>query len=250
MSLLKVENLTKSYRTFNSLFSHLSHPVLQNVSFQLEKGESVGLIGENGSGKSTLARIISGIEKPDSGHVWLNGSDIYQRKNRRQQISVVFQDYFSSVNPTMTVLQAICEPLLEQKQAAAKSLEPLVVQFLQKVNLSTDCLHKYIYQLSGGQAQRVCLCRALINNPSLIILDEALSSLDIVTQVQLLDLLIELKNEFQLSYFFISHNIQMICYLCERVLFFKQGQIITQSDIENLAEIKSDYAQKLIRSVI
>ncbi|EIJ70414.1 ABC transporter ATP-binding protein [Pasteurella bettyae] len=248
--LLSVEHISKSYSSSFCLLKSANQQVLNDVSFHLDKGQSLGLVGESGSGKSTLARLICGIEKPDCGSIWLNEQSIFKPSNRLNSISLVFQDYQSSINPTMTVFQAISEPLRIQGNYTLSQLQQRVVEYLDKVNLSADLMSHYVYQLSGGQAQRVCICRALITHPSLIVLDEPVSSLDLVTQVQILDLLIRLKQDFNLSYFFITHNIQVLCYLCEQVLFFKQGQIVEQSAVQNLKNVTSDYAIKLLSSVI
>lgn len=245
--LLEVQNVSKRYA--EGWFKRPSQAVVNGVSFTLSQGESVGLVGESGSGKSTLARLICGIEPADLGQIWLKGKPITDRANRQRHLSVVFQDYLSAVNPTMTVWQAISEPL--QLQGVPKKFHrELVAEWLPKVRLSCDVLDRYLPQLSGGQAQRVNLCRALISQPSLIVLDEALSSLDLATQVQLLDLLQDLKAEFGLSYLFITHNLQTLCYLCDRALFFQQGEIVEQCDIAQLKNVQTDYARRLLQAVL
>ncbi|WP_299998536.1 ABC transporter ATP-binding protein [uncultured Cedecea sp.] len=246
--LLQVEGVCKTY-TQSKGWRRQKQTVLNNVSFNLAKGESLGLVGESGSGKSTLARIISGIEKPDSGSVLLNGKSLYQRQHRYQKLSIVFQDYTTSVNPTMTVFATISEPLSQHNYLPPLLMRDQVAGLLQKVGLSPDLMGRYPHELSGGQAQRVCIARALATHPALIILDEAVSSLDIPTQVQVLDLLEELKQEFDLSYFFITHNIQTLCYFCQRVLFFKQNAIVAQSTVKDLHSVKHPYAQALLNSV-
>lgn len=248
--LLSVNHVFKDYSYSAGFFQHMKKSVLHDVSFQLEHGEILGLVGESGSGKSTLARLICGIERPDKGEILLNNEPVYRRKSRQGNISVVFQDYFSSVNPTMTVLEAVCEPLLQQGNISLQKQHEYAAEFLAQTGLSPDCMFKHIHQLSGGEAQRVCICRALISNPALIVLDEAVSSLDVVTQVKLLDLLIKLKQDLNLSYFFITHNIQVLCYLCERVLFFHNGAIIEQCEVSQLPSVKHEYAKRLLNSVI
>lgn len=247
--LLHVEGIDKTY-TQSKGWGRQKQKVLNNVSFTLAKGESLGLVGESGSGKSTLARIISGIERPDSGTVLLNGKSLYHRQHRYQQLSIVFQDYTTSVNPTMTVFSMISEPLSQQNYVPPLLMREQVAGLLQKVGLSPDLMGRYPHELSGGQAQRVCIARALATHPALIILDEAVSSLDIPAQVQILDLLEKLKQEFDLSYFFITHNIQTLCYFCQRVLFFHQHSIVEQSSIMDLNAVKHPYAQKLLNSVV
>lgn len=247
--LLHVEGICKSY-TQSKGWRRQKQTVLNNVSFNLAKGESLGLVGESGSGKSTLARIISGIERPDSGTVLLNGRSLYHRQHRYQQLSIVFQDYTTSINPTMSVFSMIGEPLSQQNYLPPLLMREQVAGLLHKVGLSPDLMGRYPHELSGGQAQRVCIARALATHPALIILDEAVSSLDIPAQVQILDLLEQLKQEFDLSYFFITHNIQTLCYFCQRVLFFNQQTIVAESSVMDLSSIKHPYAQKILNATI
>lgn len=234
----------------NAICKRYARPILDNVSFTIEKGESVGLVGESGSGKSTLARIISGIEKPDQGDILLNGKTLYQREHRAKEISIVFQDYTTSVNPTMTVYAMISEPLLLQGYLPKALLKENVAGLLKKVGLSPDLMGRYLYELSGGQAQRVCIARALATHPSLIILDEAISSLDLPAQVQILDLLEKLQEEFGMSYFFITHDIQTLCYFCDRVLFFQQPKIVAACEIHELSKMTHPYVKQLLNAVI
>lgn len=247
--LLHVEDICKTY-TQSKGWRRQKQTVLDNVSFNLAKGESLGLVGESGSGKSTLARIICGIERPDSGTVLLNGKSLYHRQHRYQQLSIVFQDYTTSVNPSMTVFSMISEPLSQQDYLPPLLMREQVASLLKKVGLSPDLMRRYSHELSGGQAQRVCIARALATHPALIILDEAVSSLDIPAQVQILDLLEILKQDFELSYFFITHNIQTLCYFCQRVLFFNEQTIVAESTIENLRNLEHSYAKKLLSSVV
>ncbi|CAI1237431.1 ABC transporter ATP-binding protein [Serratia fonticola] len=247
--LLKVDRVSKAYPV-SSGWRQPRQTVLDNVSFTLDKGESVGLVGPSGSGKSTLARIISGIERPDSGTVLLNGRSLYRRQHRRQQLSIVFQDYTTSVNPTMNVFAVLKEPLSLHGYLTQDVLRDRAAGLLEKVGLSPDLLNRYLHKLSGGQAQRVCIARALATQPALIILDEAVSSLDVPTQVQILDLLETLKREFQLSYFFITHDIQILCYCCQRVLFFNQHTIAAECPTAELSTIGHPYARALLSAVI
>lgn len=241
--LLTVEKLSKSYQQYNRLFAPKQH-ILRDISFCLKEKENLGVVGESGSGKSTLARLLAGIEKPDSGKILLNNQPRLSGK-----ISIVFQDYRSSINPAMTVEQAITEPLPPKLFSASQQRE-LVAENLRKVGLSPDLMHLYPHQLSGGQAQRICISRALINQPKLIILDEAISSLDVPNQVQILDLLIQLQQNSKLSYLFITHDIQALCYLCQRAIFLQKGEIVAQSDISKLFQLKHAYARSLIQAIL
>jgi len=182
------------------------------------------LIGGSGSGKSTLARLICGIEQADQGTILLNGEPIAKSKIRRRHISVVFQDYLSSLNPYFPVWKAVTEPLTIVGKSS--DLREEAKRWLPKVGLSLDLLEALPHQLSGGQAQRVCLCRALISQPSLIILDEVLSNLDTINQMQILRLLKQLQAEFKMSFLFITHHLATLEYLCDRSLVLKEGSLV------------------------
>ena len=224
----------------------------------MEQGKCVGIIGESGSGKSTLGRIITGIEKADSGVVEFEGKNIHQKENRnmKNDISVVFQNYISSVNPRFSVAQIIAEPLIISSQVNRSKIDKNkideeVKKLIEIVGLSEEFLERFPHELSGGQLQRVCIARAIVTKPKFILLDEAVSSLDVSTQVEILDLLQKLKKEYNLSYIFITHDLLTITYICDSVIFFKDGKIEEKiDDIRNLKNIKKDYSKKLLEAVI
>ncbi|WP_167509599.1 ABC transporter ATP-binding protein [Actinobacillus vicugnae] len=222
--LLEVKDLCKFYPKSHRLFGREKTPILQQISFKLYAGESVGLIGGSGAGKSTLARLICGIEQADQGAIWLNGESVTKAKVRQRQISVVFQDYLSSLNPHFPVWKAITEPLVILGKR--ENLRAEAQKWLVRVGLASDLLDAYPAQLSGGQAQRVCLCRALITQPSLIILDEVLSNLDTINQLQILQLLKQLQMESKISFLFITHHLAALEYLCDRTLVLKSGKLV------------------------
>ncbi|HIW33293.1 MAG TPA: ATP-binding cassette domain-containing protein, partial [Candidatus Paenibacillus intestinavium] len=181
--MLKIDHVEKSYGK-SGLFSRQRQKVLNDISFECEAGECLGIIGESGSGKSTLGRLILGIEKPDRGAVLFEGKSIEDRKVRSGNISAVFQDYRSSINPFFTVKEAIMEPLKKQEKSDDK-IDTLLIQ----VGLNPSYKNKYPHELSGGEVQRVCIARAISTEPRCILLDEAISSLDVSVQTQVLDLL-------------------------------------------------------------
>jgi nickel transport system ATP-binding protein len=225
-------------------------PVLRNVSFDMRKGECLGIIGESGSGKSTLSRLILGIEKPASGQALYEGKNVLDPRVRRGKISAVFQDYTSSFNPNYTVYEAIIEPLLISGRNSRKSLTAQAVSLLVQVGLDESYLTKYSHELSGGEAQRVCIARAVSITPELLILDEVVSSIDASIQVQILDLFYKFKEKMHMSYIFITHDIQAAVYLCDRVLFFCDGNIVEESLVSELYSVRNEYAKKLLGSVI
>ena len=255
--LLKVLNIKKSY-TQKKFLKKSVKIVLNDVSLSLEQGKCVGIIGESGSGKSTLGRIITGIEKADSGVVEFEGKNIHQKENRnmKNDISVVFQNYISSVNPRFSVAQIIAESLIISSQVNKSKIDKNkideeVKKLIKIVGLSEEFLERFPHELSGGQLQRVCIARAIVTKPKFILLDEAVSSLDVSTQVEILDLLQKLKKEYNLSYVFITHDLLTITYICDSVIFFKDGKIEEKiDDIRNLKNIKKDYSKKLLEAVI
>lgn len=247
--LLTVDAIAKSYDA-SRFWRRAPRQVLERVSFDVRSGECVGLLGASGSGKSTLARIISGIEAPSRGDVRLHGRSVVKRQHRPGALSIVFQDYTTSINPTMTVLEVLAEPLRLAGQTPASVLRDVVAGLLRKVGLSPDLMSRYLHELSGGQAQRVCISRAVASHPDLIILDEAISSLDLPVQVQILDLLEALREEFDLSYLFITHDIQALCYLCQRVLVLQDGRIVESCALEDLARTQHPDVQALLQAVI
>ena len=255
--LLKVLNIKKSY-TQKKFLKKSVKIVLNDVSLSLEQGKCLGIIGESGSGKSTLGRIITGIEKADSGVVEFEGKNIHQKENGnvKNDVSVVFQNYVSSVNPKFSVAQIIAEPLIISSQVNKskidkKKIDEEVKKMIKIVGLSEEFLERFPHELSGGQLQRVCIARAIVTKPKFILLDEAVSSLDVSTQVEILDLLQKLKKEYNLSYVFITHDLLTITYICDSVIFFKDGKIEEKiDDIRNLKNIKKDYSKKLLEAVI
>lgn len=255
--LLKASNIIKSY-TQKKFLKKFVKTVLNDVSLSLEQGKCLGIIGESGSGKSTLGRIITGIEKADSGIVEFEGKNIHQKENRnvKNDISIVFQNYVSSVNPRFSVAQIIAEPLIisfqvNKNKIDKKKIDEEVKKLIKIVGLSEEFLERFPNELSGGQLQRVCIARAIVTKPKFILLDEAVSSLDVSTQVEILDLLQKLKKEYNLSYIFITHDLLTITYICDSVIFFKDGKIEEKiNDIRNLKNIKKDYSKRLLEAVI
>lgn len=246
--MLKVDKVEKSYKK-NGLFSSERQTVLKSVSLECRNGECLGIIGESGSGKSTLGRLMLGIEKPDCGTVLIDGMNVEDRRVRLGNISAVFQDYKSSINPFFTVEEAILEPLKIQNKSKKENIDKITT-LLNQVGLPSSYRNKYSHELSGGEIQRVCIARAISTEPKCILLDEAISSLDVSVQIQVLELLKDLKRIYNMSYVFITHDIQAAAYICDRVIIFKDGQIEEIVAIEHLKDVKSVYARKLLKSLI
>lgn len=246
--MLKVEGVCKSYRK-GGWFGKERQQVLYDIGFEWNQGECLGIIGESGSGKSTLGRLLLGIEKPDQGVITFNGKPVSDRKTRKRGISAVFQDYTSSINPFYTVEQAMLEPLklakVEPQQHKSK-IERLLVQ----VGLDASYLPKYPHELSGGEAQRVCIARAVSSEPACIVLDEAISALDGSVQMQVLELLKSLRKAHGMGYIFITHDIQAAAYLCDRVMIVRSGRIEELVEVERLSGVQSAYARELLRKIM
>lgn len=242
--MLKIDHVDKSYEK-GGFFSKKKQKVLNDISFECGAGECLGIIGESGSGKSTLGRLLLGIEKPDRGSVLFDGKSVGDRKVRFGNISAVFQDYKSSINPFFTVEEAIMEPIKRYKKKHS-----MVDTLLNQVGLHPSYKIKYPHELSGGEVQRVCIARAISTEPKCIVLDEAISSLDVSVQTQVLDLLKDLKKMYNMSYVFITHDIQAAAYICDRVIIFRDGQIEEIVRIEQLKDVKSEYAKKLLQMLI
>ncbi len=203
--------------------------------------------------KSTLGRILIGLEKPDSGEIKFQDKDIHKEANQisRKELSIVFQDYFSSVNPRFKVADIIAEPLKLNTNLSFSDLRKELEKLIVDVGLKVEFLDRYAHELSGGQLQRVCIARAISTKPKFIMLDEAVSSLDISTQVEILNLLQELKKFYSLSYIFVTHDLLTLTYICDSVIFFKEGRIVEKVDsLEKLCEVKDDYSKALLDAVI
>lgn len=249
--LLEVRQVEKSYwQTHGHFFRKRERKVIKPLSFSLAPGECLGIVGESGGGKSTLARLICGLESPDRGRVLLAGKPVSCAQNRKHRISAVFQDYTSSINPLMTVYQALSEPLRLQGTLHRGEQDRQVTELLALAGLAPSLRERYIHELSGGQIQRVCICRAVATHPQLLVLDEAISALDVSSQVQILDLLIALKKRINLACLFITHDIQAAAYLCHRVMFFCEGEMVESCAVNALPNVSHPYSQRLLQSVM
>lgn len=244
--LLEVLDLHKSFLNGGIPFISPRQQVLRGVNLSLAEGECLGIVGESGSGKSTLGRVILGMETPDHGEIRFGPA--MSGLPRHEALSIVFQDYRSSVNPRMRVSEIIEEPLLCEGQKPGKNTDQ-VRDLLREVGLEPHHKDRLPHQLSGGQLQRVCIARALAPNPKFILFDEAVSSLDVSIQVQILDLLLKLKAARGLSYIFITHDIAVAAYLCERLVFFNDGVIVEElKDIAQLNQVQHPYTRSLLEA--
>lgn len=227
MSLIMINNLKKSYKISKTERIH----AVNDVSFSIQKGEILGLVGESGCGKSTLGKLLLNLETSDSGEVLYHGKNITrysfsQMRKIRKELQMVFQNNSDSFNPYYTVRQIIMEPLKNYNRGNTKKNDQLVEEMIQQVGLDTTYLNRYGNELSGGQRQRVGIARALILTPEFAVCDEAVSALDYAVRNKILKLLIQLKQEKQLTYLFISHDLSAINQICNRVIVMYRGEIM------------------------
>jgi peptide/nickel transport system ATP-binding protein len=258
--ILKVKNLKQHFsletNVLQQLFSQEKTVIkaVDDISFELYPGETLGLVGESGCGKSTLSRTILQLIKPTAGKVEFLGEELTQlsrakMRSLRRQLQMVFQDPHACLNPLMTVGDSIADPLLIHKLATPTQAKQQVEAMLEKVGLTpaADYYHRYPSELSGGQQQRVAIARALITRPQLIICDEPVSMLDATVQTQVLQLMLDLKTEFNLTYLFITHDLWVARFFCDRIAVMNAGKIVELNNTEKIfTQPEHPYTQKLL----
>lgn len=256
--LLKVENLSTWFPIKKGLFSKTKDYVkaVDQVSFEVYPGETVGLVGESGCGKTTLGRSILRLIEPTGGKVWFNGNeftalDPKALRASRKDIQIIFQDPYSSLNPRMEVGAAIMEPMnVHGIMANEKERKERVMELLRRVNLSPDHFHRYPHEFSGGQRQRICIARAIALQPKFIICDESVSALDVSVQAQVLNLLNELRDDFGFTYIFISHDLSVVKFMSDRMIVMNKGKIEEMGDPDEIyANPKTEYTRNLIAAI-
>ncbi|MEO8757537.1 MAG: dipeptide ABC transporter ATP-binding protein [Devosia sp.] len=231
---LETRHIVRDYRTGGTLFSpaRVTHAV-KDASLKVEKGKTLAIVGESGSGKSTLARILTLIDAPTSGELFIDGErvDISKTgvsKPLRRKVQMIFQNPYGSLNPRQKIGDVLAEPLVINTDMPASEREDRARQMLTKVGLGPEHFNRYPHMFSGGQRQRIAIARALMLNPSLLILDEPVSALDLSVQAQILNLLADLQDEFQLTYVFISHDLSVVRYIADDVMVMYLGDVVEQ----------------------
>lgn len=231
--LLEVRNLKKYFPITAGMLRHITGHVkaVDDVSFYLRPGETLGIVGESGCGKSTTGRMIMRVLEPTSGQIVFDGQDITNLRGRalreiRPKFQMVFQDPYASLNPKMAVGEIIGEPLAVNHMGSRQQVEQRVVDLLETVGLRAEDRNRYPHEFSGGQRQRIGIARALSANPKLIVADEAVSALDVSIQSQILNLMVALRKEFNLSYIFISHNLAVVRHISDRVGVMYLGHLV------------------------
>ncbi|MGE7110956.1 ABC transporter ATP-binding protein [Lysinibacillus sp. NPDC047702] len=256
-NLLEIINLKTYYPIKGGLFRHTVGYVkaVDTISFSIKNGETLGLVGESGCGKSTTGRTILRLLDATDGKIIFNGKNItkiYGESLReiRKDIQMVFQDPYASLNPMQMVGSIIAEPIMNYHNRSLKSLKNEVIELLSKVGLPADAYHKYAHEFSGGQRQRIGIARALALRPKLIIADEPVSALDVSVQSQVLNLLKELQNEFDLTFLFIAHDLSVVKHMSDRIGVMYLGNIVEIADKEHIYdEPLHPYTQALISAI-
>jgi ABC-type oligopeptide transport system ATPase subunit len=261
--LLSVRGLSKHFPVYGGGFRRKligAIKAVDDVSFDLVSGEALGLVGESGSGKTTTARCLLRALEPTAGtvHFRLPEGRVVdlarlsdgELKPIRQHAQMVFQDPFSSLNPRMTVRDIVGEPLVIHGLAAGSDLDERVAEILRRVGLQPEHRSRYPHAFSGGQRQRIGIARALIMRPSLIVCDEATSALDVSVQAQVLDLLNELQREFQLTYLFVAHNLDVVRNFCDRVAVMRQGRIVEVAPTRQIFAAPQHAYTKILLSAV
>ncbi len=256
-TLLEVQNLKKHFPIKGGVFSKTIGHVyaVDGISFSLQSGETLGLVGESGCGKSTTGRTILRLIEPTEGSVKFEGQEIVDldknnMRSLRREMQIIFQDPYASLNPRMTVGSIIGEPLEIHKIARGSEKEDQVATLLEKVGLRSEDMRKYPHEFSGGQRQRIGIARALGLNPKLIVCDEPVSALDVSIQAQVINLLEDLQEEFDLSYLFIAHNLNVVEHISNRVAVMYLGKIVElTTDTELYANPQHPYTEALLSAV-
>jgi len=238
--LIDIQNLRKSFRKAGTLLQTISGKLetvnaIDDVTLHIVKGEVLGLVGESGSGKTTLGRTILRLEEPDSGRVYVEGADFTAVKDQsalkrfRRKMQMVFQDPFDAINPRMKVKHVIEEPLqVHRIGTSEKERSQLITEVLEDVKITPpeDFLDRYPHELSGGQRQRIALARTLVLKPSFIVADEPVSMLDVSVRTGLLNLMLDLRRRYNLTYLFITHDLAVAKYVCDRIAVMRLGKIV------------------------
>jgi len=253
--LLEIRDLYKSFPVKAGLGKTVEAKAVDGVSLSVARGEAVGLVGESGCGKSTLGRLALRLLEPTAGSVFFEGRNLSTLAREdlralRKNVQIIFQDPFASLNPRMRIKEIISEPLVIHNLAKGKELEERAAALLDKVGLPADALRRYPHEFSGGQRQRVGIARALASTPSFIVADEPVSALDVSVQAQIINLLVDLREELRLSFLFIAHDLNLVRHFSDRVAVMYLGKIVEIAPAEEIYRNPSHpYTEALLADI-
>lgn len=255
-TVFEIKDLEKTYTISRGLFKDPQViKAVNKINFKVFHGETYSIVGESGCGKSTTAKMLLNIEEPTEGKIFFRGKDIstfnaQEWKEYRKKVQIIFQDPYSSLNPRWTVGKIIAEPLVLNTNLSKKEVEKKVYEIMKRVGLEQDWYDRYPHQFSGGQRQRIGIARALVLNPEVIVCDEPVSALDVSIQAQVLNLLLDLQEEFDLTYVFISHDLGVVEHISDRIMVMYFGDVVELSTVDELFENpKADYTKKLLSAI-
>ncbi len=253
---LEVKALAKSFWLREGVFGKREFKAVQNVNFQLRRGHTLGVVGESGSGKTTMGLTLLRLHEPSGGQALFDGQDLLalsdvQRQAMRRRIQIVFQNPYASLNPRFTIGQTLLEPMaIHHIGGSLAQREQRAHELLEKVGLDAGVMSKYPHEFSGGQRQRVAIARCLTLNPEVLVLDEAVSALDVSVQAQVLNLLKDLQDEFGFAYVFISHDLAVVRFISDEVLVMKDGVVVEQASAEQiLRSPREEYTKRLLAAI-
>jgi oligopeptide transport system ATP-binding protein len=255
MSLLDVEGLTKSFRRRRLLRSGDEHRAVDDVTFSLDRGRTLAIVGESGAGKSTTARLVLRLIEPDAGAIRFDGTDLRNLspgdlRRHRQHMQMIFQDPYSSLDPRVPIGRSVAEPLKVHRRQNRVDREAAAVRLLQRVGLGAHHVDRLPSELSGGQLQRVSIARALTVDPQLIVCDEAVAALDVSVRSQVLNLMLDIQEERAVSYLFIAHDLGIVEAFADDVLVMKEGAVVEQGPIRKVfSGPASEYTKELLAAI-
>jgi len=254
--LIDARGLRKEYRLKTGLFARKQIDAVRDASFTLSRGRTLGVVGESGSGKTTVGMLLMRLVEPTAGQVWFDGRDLLslsdeQLMSYRRRIQIIFQNPYASLNPRFTVGQILTEPMRVHEIGAGDDERfAMAAALARRVGLPPDCIHKYPHEFSGGQRQRIAIARVLSMKPEVIICDESVSALDVSVQATVLNLLLDLQDEFGISYVFISHDLAVVKYMADDILVMSQGAIVERGTSDAIYEApQHEYTRKLLAAI-
>ena len=253
-TLVEVKNLKEYFNINTGVFTSKPLKAVDDVSFSIKKGETLGLVGESGCGKTTVGRTLLHLYKPTAGEIWFDGKQIVTKKDiqeYRQKSAMVFQDPYSSLNPRMTVSDIIAEPLdVHKMYANKKERQEKILDLMAKVGLNSEHANRYAHEFSGGQRQRIGIARALAVNPEFVVCDEPVSALDVSIQAQVINMFDELQDQMGLTYLFIAHDLLVVRHISDRIAVMYLGKMVELADAREIYDHPLHHYTKSLMSAV